>query len=384
MLILVALTAAAVIAFMTGVPERASRLMAPDDGQEPAGASGEASTAVVLVTGGDGRGAEVYGITVLAYDGARQEGSILLVPPSTIADIPGYGTFPLREAYAAGGGPLVDVSLANLLGLRFDAVATISPQGWAELLAPTDGYEIDVRREVEGRTPDGAATRFVPGPQQLDGPALADYLTMQVEGESELDALPRAQRVLLGLLDRLGQEPDQLDRLLADGATPVETEDLDALRRVLDQLTVARADGEVTVLSLPVRALGSDDDDGFRLDVDRAEALAEGPLSAWAPDGDVTDGRRVQILNGNGIPRIGQHVAGKLSGGGYQVVLSGNADRFTYQETRIILHTVDEPQLEVAQDVQERLGTGVIERSATPQSVVDITIVVGADITPDG
>ena len=368
---------------MTGAAERATQLVAPDDDPASAPTAAQQSTAVVLVTGADGPGGEAHGIAVLAYDGEQHEGTILLVPPSVVADIPGYGTFPLAEAYAAGGGQLVEVSLANLLGLRFDAVATVTPAAWEELLTGTGGFEVDVRREVAGRTPDGEAARFVPGPQQLDGPALADYLTLEVEGESELDALPRVQRVLAGLLDHLAQEPGQLDRLLDDAAPPMDPEASDALRQVLEHLAAARADDEVTAVSLPVRGLGTDGDEGFRLDEGRAATLAEGRLSAWLPDVDAADGRRVQILNGNGIPQIGQHVAGELSGGGYRVVLTGNADRFTYQQTRIILHAVDDAQLEIAQDVQERLGTGVIERSATPQSVVDITIVVGADISPD-
>jgi hypothetical protein len=40
-------------------------------------------------------------------------------------------------------------------------------------------------------------------------------------------------------------------------------------------------------------------------------------------------------------------------------------------------------QLAVARDIQERLGVGEIERSGTPQSVVDVTIVVGRDFPPD-
>jgi polyisoprenyl-teichoic acid--peptidoglycan teichoic acid transferase len=92
----------------------------------------------------------------------------------------------------------------------------------------------------------------------------------------------------------------------------------------------------------------------------------------------------VQILNGNARPGIGQDVADALADGRYRIVLTGNADRFTYRETRILIYSDDPTDLAAAQDISERLGVGVIERSGTPQSVVDVTIIVGADFPPDG
>lgn len=380
LVVLVVGAAIAAALLLTDVADRATQLVAPDE-EEVAREDTGPSTAVVLVTGDAEPGGDAYGITVLAYDADRGRGTIVLVPPSTIADVPGYGTVALEEAYASGGGDLVGLGLSNLLGLRFDTVATIGPAGWRELLSELGGYRIEVVRDVEGRAADGDTVRLTAGPQQLDGAQLADYLTLEVEGESQLDALPRTQQVLLGLLDRLTEAPQEVASLVPDGGTRVESEDPQALHRVLEQLAAAHAEDAVTTLTLPVSGLGSDGRDGYQLDDERAAELAEGRLEAFAPEADAA-GRRVQILNGNGIPRIGEHVAGLLSGGGYQIVLTGNADRFTYDETRIIVHADDAEQLEVARDVQDRLGTGVIERAATPQSVVDVTIVVGADVEP--
>ncbi|MFP4636638.1 MAG: LCP family protein [Nitriliruptoraceae bacterium] len=365
---------------LTDVADRATQLVSPDDEDQP-DEPAASSTAVVLVTGDEEPGGDAHGIAVLAFDADAARGTIVLVPPSTIADVPGYGTEALGEAYASDGGELVGLGLSNLLGLRFDTVATISPDGWDELFSDLGGYRIEVVRDVDGQAPDGGSARFSAGAQQLDGTQLADYLTLEVEGESELDALPRAQQVLVGLLEELAEAPQRPETLFADDATRIESEDPQVVQRVFEQLATAHAQDAVTILTLPVSSLGSDGGDGYQLDTERAEELAEGRLEAFAPQVDA-DGRRVQILNGNGVPRIGQHVAGLLSGGGYQIVLTGNADRFTYDETRIIVHADDAEQLEVARDIQDRLGTGVIERAATPQSVVDVTIVVGADVEP--
>ncbi len=87
----------------------------------------------------------------------------------------------------------------------------------------------------------------------------------------------------------------------------------------------------------------------------------------------------MEILNGNGAEAVGQDVAERLRGGGYRVVLTGNADSFDYETTLIVVYDDTPEQLAMAEDVRERLGVGEIQRSATPQSVVDATIVVGAD-----
>ena len=138
----------------------------------------------------------------------------------------------------------------------------------------------------------------------------------------------------------------------------------------------------LTTLTLPVVALGTGREDRYRLDGPRVEELVSDRLTAARPSGAVGDGHRVQVLNGNGVPRIGQRVAELLGDGGYRVVLSGNADRFDYERTRIILHAAGPGVLEVAEDVRRRLGVGEVERAGTPQSVVDLTIVVGADFPP--
>ncbi len=381
-----ALLAVLVVLVGSGWLDRALDLVGGDEGvPEPIGEVAQAQPTLQLSAVADPGGDEAaVRIAVLAQDRLDGEGTALLLPTATVVDVPGHGTFPLGEAHALGGAPLTAVTVANLLGIRIDASATISTSGWAALLDTLGGVEVTVRTQLvdlDGRV------RFEPGAQVLDGERAAEYLTLTAEGEAELDALPRVQQVLGAVLDAVSEDPTLVDRWLAmelaDGRAAIETDDPELLQVVLVELALARQADRMTTWTLPVAPLGSGRDAGYRPDADRTNELVADRFAAARSGGEVTGGRDVQILNGNGVPRVGQQVAERLADGGYRVILTGNADRFTYETTRIVLHDSSEAQLAVGRDVQARLGVGELELAATPGSVVDITIVVGADFPPD-
>ncbi len=381
-----ALLAVLVVLVGSGWLDRALDLVGADEGvPEPIGEVAQAQPTLQLSAVADPGGDEAaVRIAVLAQDRLDGEGTALLLPTATVVDVPGHGTFPLGEAHALGGAPLTAVTVANLLGIRIDASATISTSGWAALLDTLGGVEVTVRTQLvdlDGRV------RFEPGAQVLDGERAAEYLTLTAEGEAELDALPRVQQVLGAVLDAVSEDPTLVDRWLAmelaDGRAAIETDDPELLQVVLVELALARQADRMTPWTLPVAPLGSGRDAGYRPDADRTNELVADRFAAARSGGEVTGGRDVQILNGNGVPRVGQQVAERLADGGYRVILTGNADRFTYETTRIVLHDSSEAQLAVGRDVQARLGVGELELAATPGSVVDITIVVGADFPPD-
>jgi hypothetical protein len=88
---------------------------------------------------------------------------------------------------------------------------------------------------------------------------------------------------------------------------------------------------------------------------------------------------RVQVLNGVGVPGVGQEVDRLLDRGAFRIVLSDNARSFDFDATQILVYDESERSLAAAQRVQELLGVGTIQVSRQPQSVIDLTIVVGSD-----
>jgi polyisoprenyl-teichoic acid--peptidoglycan teichoic acid transferase len=346
----------------------------PPDGLQP--------TLLVASYLDDGGNGQLRGLTVLAHDRSSGEGTVLLVPVSTVVDVPGFGSFTFEEAWRFGGPSLIGVTLDNLLGIRTDGVAAVSELEWQELLGRVGGVEVEVRAPV--RASDGAVAgqiRFEAGRQFLDARRAAEYLMIRGEGETEIDGLPRTQQIVLALLDALVADPALLDAIDAIGRELPTTAAPDRLGTVVGELAEARVDDRVVVLTLPVSPIGTSADDRYRYDGEVADSLVAERFGPSLREGAGV-GRNVQILNGNGQPGVGREVTELLAEGGYRILLTGNADRFDHPTTRILIYDDTAEHLEVARDVRERLGVGVIERSATPQSVVDLTIIVGADFPP--
>ena len=139
-------------------------------------------------------GAEL--VMLLATHPETGRGTIVLVPSNVVADVPGEGLFQLGETFREGQAPLLELTLANLLGLDLDGGAAISEQGWSSLVTRMGGLTLDVPEQLVEVDDQGNRTiRFQPGVQPLDGPRVAEYLTFLEEGETELQRLPRVQPV---------------------------------------------------------------------------------------------------------------------------------------------------------------------------------------------
>jgi polyisoprenyl-teichoic acid--peptidoglycan teichoic acid transferase len=397
--VLVLLLVAAIVVLIASLGlDRARELVVPvEEAAPPTFAPTNRQPALAWVTYDEDSGdTAAAAIVVLAYDRDADQGTVLLVPAGTVADVPGHGSFTVGDAYSFGEGPLVAVTVDNLLDVRLDGVVSISRDGWASLGDALGPVDVEVRsRLVADAAGTGGEVRFEPGAQRLEGDRLAEYLTFRADGETELDALPRIQHAVAGLLDRIAEDPASVRDLLgldaqgevvadpAQDAATLRTSDAQLTYALLTELADARQRERVTTLTLPVSPLGTGRDDLYRVDTGRADQLIDERLAASRPTEGTGAGRSLQVLNGNGVPGIGQQVAERLQPGGYRILLTGNADRFSHEVTRIVIYDDSSEQLAIARDIRERLGTGEIERSGTPQSVVDVTIVVGADFPPD-
>ena len=277
--------------------------------------------------------------------------------------------------------------MENLLGIVIDEVAVVAEAGLGALLDRTGGYTVEVPQRLAVRNDDGSAdVHFEAGSQHLDGPRLAEYWAFQSSGEDELATFGRQQQVLAGLFAALG-EPEALSAFTADGMPQLETDAEEAwLGELFAALATAAGDGGVDVVALPVEPFGGEGPQGgatYRPQAEAVEELVDQHLAASVPTRDEAGAVRVQVLNGVGVPGVGQIVDERLGDGPFRIVLTDNARSFDFPETQILVYDESQRSLEAARQVQERLGVGTIQVSRQPQSVVDLTIVVGADLLPD-
>ncbi|HUH07049.1 MAG TPA: LCP family protein [Egibacteraceae bacterium] len=376
--------AAAGLVVVTAIIGRQVRdAFAPEPTPETA-VAGEQAT--LLLVRHPERGGPATGATLLAVGPEESTASVVFIPVGTLMDLPGFGLDQLALAHQYGGPGLVASTIENALGIHIDHVAAFSDEGLGAFLDRSGGFEVEVREQLVERADDGSATVvFQPGLQHLDGDRLAQLWSFRARGEDELASFTRQQQVVRRLLEVAG-DPDVLQSLVGDGAPLLGTAADPAWMRQLFSGMAAAAEAErLTFSMLPVELFGGTGADGsasYRMDDEETQRLIGRLLAASVPEGAAAGLRRVQVLNGVGTPAAGQVVDAKLQGSGFRIILNDNADSFDYDDTLIIIYREDEAALAAAERVQELLGVGTIRVSRQPQSVVDLTIVVGSDLAP--
>lgn len=377
-----AAVAVAVLAFSRVEPDPG-----PSAGEDTVPVAGEDGYTLLLVRHTEDVG-RASSITLLAGGAADGPSLVLFLPTGTLVDIPGVGTDRLGLAYQYGSAPLLQATVENLLGISVDHTALVSESGLAALLDRLDGLRVDVPARLVTWHDDGRSeVRFEPGEQFLDGPRLAEYWSFRARGDDELDALARQRQVLDALIAGVA-DPEAASTLLGDGAPQLQTgADGEWLTELASRLAAARQADRLRYTPLPVEPFGGDGPDGEGTYRVRQEALAEmteGVLAASVPGGG-TPPVRVQVLNGVGVPGVGQRVDERLDGGHFRIVVTDNARNFEFPQTQILVYDESDESMVAARQVRDLLGVGTIQVSRQPQSVVDLTIVVGADfLAADG
>lgn len=84
------------------------------------------------------------------------------------------------------------------------------------------------------------------------------------------------------------------------------------------------------------------------------------------------------VLNGSGVPGIGELVAQLLVPDGFRVVISDNASSFDHDETLVVVGSADDVAL--GERVRDLLGVGSVNVSVA-SGIAPVTIVVGKDFS---
>lgn len=290
--------------------------------EEPAPAA-TAGLALLVVRTDEGPLPVVVGSTGFDTTGA------LVVPPATLVVVPGQGEstvgdaleLPPREAATA---------VSNLLGVWIDDYATLDAAGLAAIVEEGGGVDI--------------------GGDAATGQDVADLLV-----QPEAGGVAALQIVLEAMF---AAELEWTTTDLADAERPGS---------IVDALSAA-AGSEVPILQTDEVAAGV-----FRAS---PEQVTDGVVDAFG--GPATAAVPVIVLNGNGIPGIGEAVAEAILPGGFRVAVSQNASDFDHAETLIVVGSPDDVAL--AERVRDLLGVGSVSVSVG-SGIAPVTVVVGKDFT---
>jgi hypothetical protein len=340
----------------------------------------DVTTTLVFGTsaGPDGSPEGVIWMSLLSLNETRGEGSVVYVPAHTATEVPGRGLLGLGESLTSGGIPLLLVSTEALLGVPVDHYLALSAEDAGRLFDTTGEITVDVPAEVSvtaGR--DQARVLFEPGPQSLPADSLVELLFTTGIGGDDAELGSRHLAFWGGLFEEFSAQPAALSAALRDAGPALRDTDLepDELTRFVGGLAELSPDAR-TLANLPAQQVSVGGEQLYQVD---EEQVAEFIANTVGGADEFGDAARVQILNGNGVPGIGQAVAQRLMGEGFRVILSGNARNLNTQKTRIVSYDQSVAGLQTAERAQRLLGVGEVQVSSQGQGIVDLTIVVGKD-----
>ena len=349
--------------------------------QEQAGPSLTQAPTTTLLAGTDMGGTKVVWLALLSYDPVADKGAIVYVPAHTAAEVPGRGLQGMGDALATGGLPLLLVSAESFFGIEIDHYVELPRSGAETLLAEIGALTIDVPNEVAvAESNDTRRLLLTEGTQQLESVALTDLLYTVGDGGDDVELGARHLAFWDSILNGFPGSPEQLRTAFRNANTAAaeagksggaEGNGLDLVRSLADLEST-----DLTFAILPVRQVSVGGAELYATDVDEIAEFVASTL----PGVPVATGlTRVQVLNGNGSPGIGEIVAEKLVGKGFRIELSGNADSFRYRETKVITYDPSPDGQALATRARDLLGVGEVQVSGQGQGSVDLTIIVGKD-----
>ena len=251
----------------------------------------------------------------------------IVIPSNVLITIPGEGDGTTTEAALLPGREAA-TSIANLLGVWVPHYAVTNTARLARVVDRAGGIQ------VFGQTRSGSE--------------VTDIL-------NERGAAPALQW------------REIVDGLLSEGVTWQETDLIELDDSSVPGLLAAAAGASAQVLPTEqaTRGLKQPDQSG----------TAQMMTTAFgAPDRIPIP---VVVLNGSGVPGIGEPVAERLIPAGFRIVVNGNASSFDHDATLIVAGTEEEQGS--AERVREALGVGEVSISGIRSGLGDVTIVVGKD-----
>lgn len=319
-----------------------------------------------------------------------KQAALLSVPRDLRAHIPGHGTQKINAAFPLGGVELVQETVEDLFDLNIDYYAKADFGGFVKIVDMLGGVDIDVP-DVEGR---GRGMNYDdnwgklhihlrPGRQHLDGEQAMGFVRYR-KGDSDFKRSERQHQFIKAMAEqklKIRNVP-QLMRVTPTVLGAIETDM--SWREAVDMARVLREVRPDSLLSASLQDYLRDVNIGGIYyveisDSNIARVMAEINQHLRSLPGQLNV---VEVLNGSGQTGLAAAAGSALSGAGFDLLDTGNADSFDHERT-IIYYPAD--GLSAARNVQRVLGVGRLEELDAESSFSPdrITVIVGADLDPD-
>ncbi|WP_308128036.1 LCP family protein [Modestobacter italicus] len=337
--------------------------------------------------------------------------SFVSFPRDSYVEIPGYGWDKLNAAYAYGsqeapegasdaavqsaGAQLLIKTLSSLTGLRIDHYAEVDLLGFFKLSEVVGGVEVNL---CEAAKDSFSGVDLPAGVQTISGEqALAFVRQRHGLLRGDFDRIVRQQTFIAGMIRKMLSDNVLLDlgkqRELVQAAAEALTVD-----QSLDLFSLASQMQSVTPSSIEFQTvpyIGTDRDDQDRSIIrleDEAtlhaffaelNAEPEAPAEETTPEAPATVAPAdvsVEVYNGSGTSGLAGSAGTALTGAGFDVTLTANADSADYTVTEIRYAAGDET---LANTLLTQVP-GAVLKSVDDATSGTVQLVLGADFNGVG
>ena len=328
-------------------------------------------------------GTQLTTLVLASYDSRDGSGSLVYFPNDLLVNLPGVGQDMVSDLVELDEERISTsvVMVENMLGIQVDRYIMGSDHDLSIVLGNIQKeFTVDVPGKVAFRDPSmNVSLSLVTGKHDLDPRELASYLTYS-EQDKTLDLIRRQSGFVPPFLEK-SRNPDIYNDIVPFIKKESNVFDSDASSTEMAGLWQAFTllnEKKLQQVTVPVKR--------FRFEKTVVHTTDAGKLPAFIKKYVKTDFRepsvtrlRVEILNGNGVPGIGEKVASRLDLGKFQIVNSANADNFNHPDTVIIVYSNDAETLSAAEKIKNELEVGRVESHPKNQDIADITVIVGKD-----
>jgi hypothetical protein len=376
--------ASALVVVIVGAALAIPALFAGSGGVTGVATAGRTQQTLTMVVAAQGSPATSGAL--IGTDQEQGNGSLVLVPSRVVVDGPTpdgvlFGsTATLPDPNAPG------FALAQTLAVVVDGTWSLTPAGLTSLVDSVGGVTVTIDADVVVRQPDGSTQVLVPaGTAKLTGAQATAYATIVPVAGQEQARLAHFDEVLQALVALLPSDPTVLQKQLSDLGAQSEVTKGDAwLAAFLVSLQSAIDNGDVLAQNLPVESLEAGTAIPiYTVDDAASEQVINQNFADSRPPGG-TNRPNVLVQNGVGRPGLVESAAAKLTAGGFAFVNGGNANRFGYDKTVVVVPDSSVASVDLGAAVAKSLGvpSAEVQVAAQGQTVAEVIVVLGADFKP--
>lgn len=321
-------------------------------------------------------------LALISYDSKTESASIIYFPSDLQVNVPGAGMDIVSNLIELGEGQIsmALVAVENLLGVEIDRCIMGSDIDLNMILSKVaPEMELSIPKKVSFEDSSlKVRVNLDVGKQKLKSKTIASYVTYAKPGD-EMDLISRQvefTRSFLALCSK-GSVYEKIPSIVREYSGIISSDasvkEIQGLWRALSLL----GKGKLKQVTVPVEVFKYEKTIVHRVNQKELQSF----VKKYVKSESSTDKRiRVEILNGCGVPGIGEKVAGEINLTKFRVVNTGNADNFDYPETVVIVYDNSKKDIvEAANVIRKELEVGKIEAHPQNQNLIDITVIIGKD-----